>query len=70
MGARLIDEELAIQKAHQIPRETRKYISHHVRNGLASIIGAAERLKDEPQAMKDLERYISHIAGDLEKIGL
>lgn len=70
MGARMLDEEKAIQRSVEIPGECRRYISHHVRNGLVSIMGAAMRMKDEPEALKDLEVYVRHIAGDLEKVGL
>lgn len=70
MGAKLNNEELAIIKAIDIPKECRHYISHHVRNGLVSILGAAMRMKDEPEAIKDLEGCIKHIAFDLEKVGL
>lgn len=70
MGAKMIDEELAIQRSCEIPRETRRYISHHVRNGLVSIMGLAMKIKDEPDAIEELEDYVKHIAGDLEKVGL
>lgn len=70
MGAKLIDEELAIQRSCEIPKECRRYISHHVRNGLVSIMGLALKLQDEPEAIKEIETRIRHIAGDLEKVGL
>ncbi|HBG46143.1 MAG TPA: hypothetical protein DDW94_04045 [Deltaproteobacteria bacterium] len=70
MGAKIFGEELAIQKSSEIPKECKRYISHHVRNGLVSIMGAAMRLKDEPGALDDLECCIKHIAVDLEKVGL
>lgn len=70
MGAKLLDEEKAIQRSCDIPKECKKYISHHVRNGLVSIMGAAMKIKDEPDALKELEVYIRHIAFDLEKVGL
>jgi hypothetical protein len=70
MGAKLLDEEVAIQRSCDIPKECRRYISHHVRNGLVSILGAAVKIKDEPEAIKELEVYIRHIAVDLEKVGL
>ncbi len=70
MGAKLIDEEAAIERAREIPRECRHYISHHVRNGLTSIMGLAMKIKDEPDAIKELEGYINHIASDLKKVGL
>lgn len=70
MGAKMLDEELAIQKSGDIPRECKRYISHHVRNGLVSIMGAAIRMRDEPDAIKELEVCIRHIAFDLEKVGL
>lgn len=70
MGAKMLDEELAIQKSAEIPRECKRYISHHVRNGLVSIMGAAMKIKDEPDAIKELEVCIRHIAFDLEKVGL
>lgn len=70
MGARLHDEDAAIKKAPEIPNECRRYISHHVRNGLVSIMGLAMRIKDEPDALEKLEDYIDHIARDLKKVGL
>lgn len=70
MGVKMHDEELAIQKSCEIPKVCRKYISHHVRNGLVSILGAAMKIKDEPDAINELEVYIKHIAVDLEKVGL
>jgi hypothetical protein len=70
MGAKLLDEEVAIQRSCDIPKECKRYISHHVRNGLVSILGAAVKIKDEPDAIKELEVYIRHIAVDLEKVGL
>lgn len=70
MGARMMDEEVAIQRSCEIPKECKRYISHHVRNGLVSIMGAAMKIKDEPDALKELEVYIRHIAVDLEKVGL
>ncbi|MBI5643132.1 MAG: hypothetical protein HY954_06625 [Deltaproteobacteria bacterium] len=70
MGVKMIDEELAIQRSCDIPRECKRYISHHVRNGLVSIMGLAMKIKDEPDAIKELEVHIRHIAGDLEKVGL
>lgn len=70
MGADVIGEELAIRKSHRIPKECRHYISHHVRNGLVSIMGIAMKIQDEPGALKELEGTITHIAGDLEKVGL
>ncbi|CAG1772300.1 hypothetical protein BAC2_02295 [uncultured bacterium] len=70
MGARMLDEELAIQRSCEIPKECKRYISHHVRNGLVSIMGAALKMKDEPDALKELEANIRHIAFDLEKVGL
>ena len=70
MGKRLLEEELAIQRSCEIPRECKKYISHHVRNGLVSIMGLAMKIKDEPEAIKELEGHIRHIACDLEKVGL
>jgi hypothetical protein len=70
MGARMMDEEVAIQRSCEIPKECKRYISHHVRNGLVSIMGAAMKIKDEPDALKELEVYIRHIAFDLEKVGL
>ena len=70
MGAKMYDEEMAIQRSCEIPKECKKYISHHVRNGLVSIMGAAVKIKDEPDAIRELEVYIKHIAGDLEKVGL
>ncbi|MDP2690709.1 MAG: hypothetical protein Q8P48_11435 [Deltaproteobacteria bacterium] len=70
MGANVGDERLAILKARDIPVPCKEYISHHVRNGLVSIMGIALRIKDEPEALKELEGYIHHIAKDLKKIGL
>lgn len=70
MGARTYDEEMAIQKASEIPNECKRYISHHVRNGLVSILGAAMKINNEPNALKELEGCIRHIAVDLEKVGL
>ncbi|CAG1065608.1 hypothetical protein BAC1_01192 [uncultured bacterium] len=70
MGAKMLDEEVAIQRSCEIPKEYRRYISHHVRNGLVSIMGAAMKIKDEPDALKELEANIRHIAFDLEKVGL
>lgn len=70
MGATLHDEDAAIKKAAEIPGECRKYISHHVRNGLVSIMGLAMRIKDEPEALEALEEHIEHIALDLKKVGL
>ncbi len=70
MGAALNDEEMAIEKAREIPTECRRYISHHVRNGLVSIMDIAMRIKDEPEALEKLEDYIDHIATDLKKVGL
>ena len=70
MGVKMHDEEMAIQRSCEIPKECKKYISHHVRNGLVSIMGAAMKIKDEPDALAELEVYIRHIAVDLEKVGL
>jgi len=70
MGAKMVDEEVAIQRSCDIPKECKRYISHHVRNGLVSILGAAMKIQDEPDALKELEVYIRHIAVDLEKVGL
>ncbi|MBE7414818.1 MAG: hypothetical protein HS130_06165 [Deltaproteobacteria bacterium] len=70
MGADVIAEDLAIRNSHRIPKECRRYISHHVRNGLVSIMGLAMRIQEEPGALKELEGAIIHIAGDLEKVGL
>ncbi|HXI10802.1 MAG TPA: hypothetical protein VNK06_08365 [Thermodesulfobacteriota bacterium] len=70
MGAVLNDEDAAIQKAREIPVECKRYISHHVRNGLVSIMGLAMKIKDEPEAIEKLEDYIDHIAKDLKKMGL
>lgn len=70
MGAKMLDEEVAIQKSVEIPKECRRYISHHVRNGLVSIMGAAMKIKAEPDALKELEVCIRHVASDLEKVGL
>lgn len=70
MGAKMLDEEVAIQRSCEIPKECKRYISHHVRNGLVSIMGAAMKIKDEPDALKELEANIRHIAFDLEKVGL
>lgn len=70
MGNSMTGEEVAILKSTEIPYECRKYISHHVRNGLLSIMGAAMRLRDEPDALEELEDFIRHIAVDLEKVGL
>jgi len=70
MGAKMLDEELAIQRSCEIPKECKRYISHHVRNGLVSIMGAALKMKGEPEALKELEANIRHIAFDLEKVGL
>ncbi len=70
MGAVLNDEDAAIQKAREIPDECKRYISHHVRNGLVSIMGLAMKIKDEPEAIEKLEDYIDHIAKDLKKMGL
>ena len=70
MGAALNDEDAAVQKAREIPEECKRYISHHVRNGLVSIMGLAMRIKEEPDAIEKLEDYIDHIASDLKKMGL
>ena len=70
MGATLHDEESAIRRAPEIPEDCRRYISHHVRNGLVSIMGLAMRIKEEPDALEMLEDYIDHIATDLKKVGL
>lgn len=70
MGANLTEDMLAIQRSREIPVECRRYISHHVRNGLLSIMGLAMRIKDDPVAIKELECHIRHIACDLEKVGL
>ncbi|HEY4707761.1 MAG TPA: hypothetical protein VII64_09900 [Thermodesulfobacteriota bacterium] len=70
MGAKGLIDELAIQKSTEIPKECKRYISHHVRNGLVSIMGAAMRIKDEPGALDEIECCIRHIAHDLEKVGL
>lgn len=70
MGAQLLDEEIAIKRSREIPRECRQYISHHVRNGLVSIMGLAMKIQEEPEAIKELEGYIDHIASDLKKVGL
>lgn len=70
MGADVVGEDLAIKRSSEIPKECRRYISHHVRNGLVSIMGLAMRIQDEPGALKELEGTISHIACDLEKVGL
>jgi len=69
MGAKLVDEDKAISCADQIPQECRKYISHHVRNGLISIMGLAAGVAD-PDTLEVFEEEIMHIAGDLEKVGL
>ncbi|MBI1911725.1 MAG: hypothetical protein HYS21_06950 [Deltaproteobacteria bacterium] len=66
----MLNEDLAIKRAGEIPKECKLYISHHVRNGLVSILGLAMRIKEEPEAIDELEGYIMHIAGDLEKVGL
>lgn len=70
MGSALKEDDLAIKKAREIPTECRRYISHHVRNGLVLIMGMAERIQQDPVALKELEDYVKHIAGDLEKVGL
>ena len=70
MGAKLAEDAMAIQRSQEIPDECRRYISHHVRNGLVSIMGLAMKIKDDPVAIRELECYISHIARDLEKVGL
>ncbi len=70
MGAQLMDEAIAIERSREIPRECRQYISHHVRNGLVSIMGLAMKIKEEPEVIKELECYIDHIASDLKKVGL
>lgn len=70
MGAMIAQEELAISKSKEIPKECKQYISHHVRNGLVSIMGVAMKITDEPEALKELEGYIHHIASDLSKVGL
>lgn len=69
MGATLHDEDLAIRRAGEIPRECKLYISHHVRNGLVSILGSALRIEDQ-QTVEEIEEYVRHIACDLEKVGL
>lgn len=70
MGARLVGEEAAIRRSSEIPLECVKYISHHVRDGLVSIMGLAARIKDDPMALKELENRVMDIACDLEKVGL
>jgi len=70
VGAMLNDEETAIKKSREIPVECRRYISHHVRNGLVSIMGLAMKIQREPQAIDELEGYIDHIVKDLKKVGL
>lgn len=66
----MLNEDVAIKRSGEIPKECKLYISHHVRNGLVSILGLAMRIKEEPEAIDELEGYIMHIAGDLEKVGL
>lgn len=70
MGVNSGDERLAILRSREIPGECKEYISHHVRNGLVCIMGAAMRIKDEPDVRRELEGYIEHITGDLKKLGL
>lgn len=70
MGVQLNNEDQAVAAANEIPPPCREYISHHVRNGLVSILGAAMKLTKEPADLKEMEAYIQHIAKDLKKIGL
>lgn len=70
MGATHIDDELAKQLSGEIPSPCKKYLSHHIRNGLVSIMGIASKIPEEPEAMRELESYVKHIALDLEKLGL
>lgn len=70
MGVALIDEDLAIKKSAEIPKECRRYISHYLRNGLVSIMCYAEKIREDPGAIDELEAYIRRLACDMEKIGL
>lgn len=70
MGAELIDEEVAIKESIKIPEECKHYISHHVRNGLVSILGAAMKFSDNPEDLYEIETHVTHIVSDLKKMGL
>lgn len=71
MGTSSSDERVAILRSREIPGECKQYISHHVRNGLVSIMGIARRIQENPDsALKELDVHIHHIADDLKKIGL
>jgi hypothetical protein len=70
MGAELNNEEKAIKKSDRIPKECREYISHHVRNGLVSILGTAMKFSERQEDIREIEDHVTHIVEDLKKVGL
>ena len=64
MGAKYEGDEKAIEELQGLSAEAKKYLSHHLRNSLATILFGAEK----GEFIK-IKRAAWHIEEDLKKIG-
>ena len=70
MGRNFSDDSTAVERSKELDTQVRRYLSHHIRNGLSSIHNIAYlRLGENHNVYRAIEREISHIVGDLKRIG-
>lgn len=71
MGANFEIDNVALVEAENIPDVCRTYLSHHVRNGLQSIMAVAlMHFGDKSEACEAIKNHVQHIANDMSKIGV
>jgi hypothetical protein len=70
MGKSFNDDTVAIERSKHLDSLVRRYLSHHIRNGLSSIHNIAYLgLGKNSNTYQEIVSEISHIVGDLERIG-
>lgn len=71
MGANFEIDNVALLEAENIPDVCRTYLSHHVRNGLQSIMAVALiHLGDNSEICDAIKHHVQHISNDMAKLGV
>jgi hypothetical protein len=71
MGAHLqAIDEIARQKAEEIPCEVRVFLSHHLRNSLMGLLCIAHVDNSDPKIKERIVSIVGHIDNDLGSLGL
>ncbi len=71
MGAETNTDYMALKEAAKIPSICKHYLSHHIRNELASILVIAEiELKERREIYQAITNSIDHIVSDMARLGI